>query len=95
MYRHMKVLLITFGSFLFFFVSHISALESGYAQQTNSTTNDTEAITTTTVDNNNTGILFAERLQNPITGSFGDDRLTGTANIDIMIGFLGADTYEV
>ena len=74
MYRHMKVLLITFGSF-FFFGSHISVLGSGYAQQTNSTTNDTE-ITTTTVDNNNTGILFAERLQNPITGSFGDDRLT-------------------
>jgi len=91
-------LLITFGFFFFFFfVSSIAVLEAGYAQQTNLTTTNaakTTTIATTTVDNNSTGILFAESLQNPITGSFGDDRLKGANNTDIIIGFLGADTIH-
>lgn len=35
-----------------------------------------------------------QRLQNPIVGSFGDDRITGTQQPDIIIGFSGSDTIS-
>jgi Ca2+-binding RTX toxin-like protein len=79
-------LLISFG----LFVCIIIDSESIYAQLESTNT----GITTTDTAINMTGNSLAERLQNPITGSFGDDRLTGTGDIDIMIGFLGADTIR-
>jgi hypothetical protein len=83
------LLLISVGFFVFIII--IMGSESIYAQLEITNTNSTNTATAF----NMTGNSLAVRLQNPITGSFGDDRLTGTTNIDIMIGFLGADTYEV
>jgi Ca2+-binding RTX toxin-like protein len=35
-----------------------------------------------------------QRLQQPVVGSFGDDRITGTEQTDIIIGFSGSDTIS-
>jgi hypothetical protein len=54
------ILIILLLIFAFFSISYKAVIESGYAQQTDLTTNTTEATTTTTADNNNSGVLFAE-----------------------------------
>lgn len=82
------LLLISFS----FVICTIIGSESIFAQLASTNINSTNTTATTPI--NITESSLAMSLQNPITGSFGDDRLTGTPNIDIMIGFLGADTIH-
>ena len=81
------LLLMSVGSVIWVIIGS----ESIYAQLEST---NTTGIDTSPTSVNITGSSLAMSLQNPITGSFGDDRLTGTTNIDIMIGFLGADTIH-
>ena len=80
------LLLISVG----FVICVIIGSESIFAQLESTNINSTNATTPINI----TASSLAMSLQNPITGSFGDDRLTGTSDIDIMIGFLGADTIH-
>ena len=92
--REMKNMSLKGALFLMsvgFFISIIIGSLSIYAQLDSTNINSTNTAPTPI---NVTGNSLAMSLQNPITGSFGDDRLTGTSNIDIMIGFLGADTVH-
>ncbi len=60
---------------------------------------DNTTMRTTSTDANteldpNTLLQQLQRLQRPIVGSCGDDRISGTDQTDVIIGFSGSDTIS-